>query len=85
MWDSEIRFTVLKGDGTEGNNRKLEVACYAQEHKREDLLGNATVDITDTLKTGEFDGSCLVFFATLFLLLILHRLGQSECRWRRAW
>ena len=36
--------------------RKLEVACYCKESKTEDLLGNGAVDITETLKTGEFDG-----------------------------
>ena len=60
-WDSEVRFTVLKGNGPEGKHRKLEVACYSQEHKKEDLLGKATVDISDTLKTGEFDGVCYTF------------------------
>lgn len=54
-WDSEVRFTVLKETGPGGKNRKLEVACYAQEPKTEDLLGKATVDISNTLKTGEFD------------------------------
>ncbi|KAF8802443.1 hypothetical protein BYT27DRAFT_7196627 [Phlegmacium glaucopus] len=54
-WDSEVRFTVLKGNGPGGKNRKLEVACYSQESKSEDLLGKATVDISDTLNTGEFD------------------------------
>lgn len=60
-WDSETRFTVLKGNGSGGKNRKLEVACYAQERKNEELLGKATVDISDTLKTGEFDGACYAF------------------------
>ena len=67
-WDSEVRFTVLKGNGPGGKNRKLEVACYCQEPKTEDLLGRATVDISDTLKTGEFDGVCCTF-PTGFLLL----------------
>ncbi|KAG5652767.1 hypothetical protein H0H81_003705 [Sphagnurus paluster] len=44
--------------------RKLEVACFAKEHKSDDILGRGSVDITDTLKTGEFDGT--------FQLLVLH-------------
>ena len=67
-WDSEVRFTVLKENGPGGKNRKLEVACYCQEPKTEDLLGRATVDISNTLKTGEFDGVCCTFLS-IFLLL----------------
>lgn len=75
-WDSEVRFTVLKGDGPGGKNRKLEVACYCQEPKTEDLLGRATVDISDTLKTGEFDGVCSTFSDRVFSAQrILDRLG----------
>lgn len=61
-WDSEVRFTVLKEKGPGGKNRMLEVACYSQEPKSEILLGKAIVDISDTLKTGEFDGACYTFF-----------------------
>ena len=50
----ELRFPVLKNAAE--NHRKLEVACYCKEHKSEDILGNGSVDITETLKTGEFDG-----------------------------
>jgi hypothetical protein len=39
-----------------GKNRTLEVACYAKEPRGEDLIGLGTVDITETLRTGEFDG-----------------------------
>jgi hypothetical protein len=65
-WDSEIRFTVLKANGPGGKNRKLEVACYSQEPRREDLLGKATVDISDTLRTGEFDGACYTCAGRVF-------------------
>ena len=85
-WDSEVRFTVLKENGPGGKNRKLEVSCYCQGPKTEDLLGGATVDISDTLKTGEFDGEYCTFSDRVFAAQpILHRLGQSECRWHRAW
>ena len=84
-WDSEVRFTVLKGNGPGGKNRKLEVACYSQEPKTEDLLGRASVDISNTLKTGEFDGVCCTIPDRIFAAQrILDRLGQSGCRWRRA-
>jgi C2 domain len=56
VWDAELRFPVLTN--TAEKYRKLEVACYCKEHKSEDLLGSGSVDITETLKTGEFDGRC---------------------------
>lgn len=37
-------------------SRKLELACYAKEHRSDDLLGQGAVDITEMLQTGEFDG-----------------------------
>ena len=36
--------------------RKLKVSVYAKEHKKDDLIGEAEVDLQDTLKSGEFDG-----------------------------
>ena|ERR1700729_1090822 len=54
VWDEEIRFSVLR-DSAE-KNRTLEVSCWAKEHKTDDLLGQGKVDITETLRSGEFDG-----------------------------
>lgn len=53
-WDGEVRFPIMKNTGAKF--RKLEVACYAKEPRSDDILGKGTVDITETLKTGEFDG-----------------------------
>jgi Ca2+-dependent lipid-binding protein len=55
VWDEEIRISVPR-DPSE-KNRFLEVSCWAKEHKTDDLLGQGKVDITDTLRTGEFDGT----------------------------
>ncbi|KAG6888930.1 hypothetical protein C0995_004943 [Termitomyces sp. Mi166 len=52
-WDEEIRYPVMKQ--SVDKFRKLEVACYAKEPRSDDTLGKGEVDITDTLKTGEFD------------------------------
>ncbi|KDR79023.1 hypothetical protein GALMADRAFT_244752 [Galerina marginata CBS 339.88] len=52
-WDGEVRFYIMKNPAAK--YRKLEVACYAQEPRSEDLLGKGVVDITETLRTGEFD------------------------------
>jgi hypothetical protein len=49
-----MRLPVYRDSSTK--NRTLEVACWAKESREDDLLGAGTVDISDTLKTGEFDG-----------------------------
>jgi Ca2+-dependent lipid-binding protein len=54
VWDEEIRISVPK-DSSE-KNRSLEVSCWAKERKTDDLLGQGKVDISETLRTGEFDG-----------------------------
>ncbi|TFK40139.1 hypothetical protein BDQ12DRAFT_680408 [Crucibulum laeve] len=53
VWDAELRFPVMKDSGMK--HRKLEIECFAKEHKADDTLGAATLDITETLRTGEFD------------------------------
>ncbi|KAG5642424.1 hypothetical protein DXG03_002798 [Asterophora parasitica] len=52
-WDSELRFPIMRD--SEDKFRKLEVACFAKEPRSDDILGKGSVDITETLKTGEFD------------------------------
>ncbi|KAG7089905.1 hypothetical protein E1B28_011538 [Marasmius oreades] len=52
-WDEEIRFPIMKNQSTK--YRKLETQCWSKEHRDDDLLGEGSVDISDTLKTGEFD------------------------------
>ncbi|KAJ3784662.1 hypothetical protein GGU10DRAFT_428397 [Lentinula aff. detonsa] len=53
VWDSELRFPIMKN--TAKKFRELEVSCYAKEHRDDSLLGEAKVDMTPTLKSGEFD------------------------------
>ncbi|XP_006459223.1 hypothetical protein AGABI2DRAFT_218205 [Agaricus bisporus var. bisporus H97] len=53
LWDTELRFPIMKE--VSDQTRKLEVACFAKEHRTDDLLGKGVVDITETLQTGEFD------------------------------
>ncbi|KAF9266486.1 hypothetical protein L218DRAFT_825057, partial [Marasmius fiardii PR-910] len=52
-WDEEIRFPIMKNQSTK--YRKLEAQCWSKEHKDDDMLGEGSVDISETLKTGEFD------------------------------
>jgi hypothetical protein len=54
VWDAEFRFPVLK-DKT-SKSRQVEVSCFAKEPRSEDPLGSGKADITDTLRSGEFDG-----------------------------
>ncbi|KAJ7284587.1 C2 domain-containing protein, partial [Mycena rebaudengoi] len=53
MWDEEIRVPVMK-DSAE-KYRKLEVSCWAKESRKEENIGQGHIDLTETLKTGEFD------------------------------
>ena len=56
VWDEEIRMSVSRDAGAANKNRVMEVTCWSKEHKNDDLLGTGTIDISDTLRTGEFDG-----------------------------
>ncbi|KAH8914875.1 hypothetical protein BT69DRAFT_1231254, partial [Atractiella rhizophila] len=40
---------------SERNNRLLKIACYADDTRDPDLIGEGTLDIGPTLKKGEFD------------------------------
>ncbi|KAH9177424.1 hypothetical protein EDB89DRAFT_2226392 [Lactarius sanguifluus] len=53
VWDAELRFPISK-DASK-NNRTLTISVFAEERRDDELLGEGTIDITDTLKTGEFD------------------------------
>ncbi|KAF5342632.1 hypothetical protein D9611_001916 [Ephemerocybe angulata] len=53
VWDDEMRFPILKA--VTGKSRKMEISCYSKEPREDDLLGTATLDISDILKSGEFD------------------------------
>jgi len=56
VWDEEVRFSIVKSK--KARNRKLEVSCYSQEPSPlpDQLLGKAVIDLSEILKTGEFDG-----------------------------
>ena len=53
-WDDELRFPVY--ESTKKEARTLEVSCWSKEPRQDDIVGKGEVDITETLKTGEFDG-----------------------------
>ena len=53
-WDSEFRFPVYAAKSDSA--RQLEVACWRAEPREDEEIGKGKVDISDTLRTGEFDG-----------------------------
>ncbi|KAH9945318.1 uncharacterized protein BXZ73DRAFT_38542 [Epithele typhae] len=53
VWDEELRFPIMKV--ANDKTRKLEIACYSKEPRSDELVGQGSVDITETLSSGEFD------------------------------
>lgn len=53
-WDAEFRFPVY--DVKNDSSRQLEVAGWRAEPREDEEIGKGKVDISDTLRTGEFDG-----------------------------
>jgi hypothetical protein len=58
IWDAELRFKIPKEATDEA--RRIEVSCWASGRRKNDLLGKAMVDISQTLRKGEFDGSLML-------------------------
>ena len=58
VWDEELRFPIYRS--TRPDDRKLEVSCWRKEPRDVELIGTGEVDITETLRTGEFDGVSLL-------------------------
>ncbi|KAI0283730.1 C2 domain-containing protein [Russula brevipes] len=53
-WDAELRFPILRDPSK--SNRTLTISVFSEKRVTGDeLLGEGYVDITDTLKSGEFD------------------------------
>lgn len=56
VWDEELRFPIYQK--TKPEDRLLEVSCWRKEPRGAECIGKGTVDIEETLRTGEFDGAC---------------------------
>lgn len=54
VWDEELRFPVMKDISK--NHWTLEISCWSKEPKKDEEIGSATLDVTETLKKKEFDG-----------------------------
>lgn len=57
-WDEELRFPLFESSK---KTNTLEITCWSKESRIDAVVGKGTVDIADTLKTGEFDGACLSY------------------------
>ena len=55
VWDEEIHFPVFE-EVSGIDTRTLKVSAYSKERRMDELLGEGQVDVSDTLRTGEFDG-----------------------------
>lgn len=55
-WDQEFRFIVDRDE--DEKHRMMEITCLRKEPRKEEEIGKGKLDITKTLKTGEFDGKC---------------------------
>ncbi|KAF9790660.1 hypothetical protein BJ322DRAFT_406224 [Thelephora terrestris] len=52
-WDAEFRFPVYAAKSDSA--RQMEVTCWRAEPRQHEEIGKGKVDISDTLKSGEFD------------------------------
>jgi hypothetical protein len=50
-------------------SKSIAISVYADDPKDPDLIGDAVVDITGTLKHGEFDGMLFSFFLGLIAII----------------
>lgn len=76
VWDAELRFPISR-DASK-SNRTLMISVFSSEKKEDELLGEGTLDITDTLKSGEFDGAPHFLSPCCSRLNIQDRLGAIE-------
>ncbi|CCM01411.1 uncharacterized protein FIBRA_03462 [Fibroporia radiculosa] len=59
LWDEELRFPIFRSTSQE--DRTLEISCWRKEPGADEIIGKGKVDISETLRTGEFDGKFLGF------------------------
>ncbi|TDL17362.1 hypothetical protein BD410DRAFT_776149 [Rickenella mellea] len=53
LWDEEFRIPVSKKSNKD--SRTLKVQCWSEEGREDEIVGEGEVDISETLRTGEFD------------------------------
>lgn len=54
-WDDELRFEVSEASAKKTN--MLDIVIYSKEPRKDEIVGKGQIDISDTLRTGEFDGT----------------------------
>lgn len=58
VWDDEFHFPVMETGET---SRVVKLSVFTKEHRVDDLIGEAEVDVAECLVKGEFDGTFLCF------------------------
>jgi Ca2+-dependent lipid-binding protein len=53
-WDAEFRFPIHEEQ--DEKHRTMEIICSRKEPRRDEEIGKGKLDVSKTLKTGEFDG-----------------------------
>lgn len=48
----------------------MALACYADDPREPDLIGESKVDLTEVLTKGETDGACYPLISLLLLLTV---------------
>ena len=64
----------------------MKVACFADDPKDPEIIGETTVDLAEVLSKGETDGDHFVAYAAIVLLIAFLRLvhfdEQRQVQWR---
>lgn len=85
QWDAQLNFEIFEDaeDQLQRNKdstikassikkhtpKTLKVSAYADDKSDPEIIGEGIVDLTDTLKTGEFDGECACGQACMYAAL----------------
>lgn len=75
VWDEEVRVPIVTKATDE--TRTLQVSCWSQEPRGAELIGNGKVDISETLRTGEFDGASTLYSMYVHIQIGIIRLDTS--------
>lgn len=76
VWDEELRFPVY-----DKKSKMMEVSCWSKEPRSDDMVGKGELDVTETLRTGEFDGTPVLCMAAH---TSSHRLNRRQTGFRSA-
>lgn len=75
-WDDELRFPVL--ESKKKRAKILEIVCWSKEPRVDEIIGKGELDITETLKTGEFDGTHSIIMRSTSSFMNQYRLDSTD-------